>query len=131
MIDTNQLIQKQILMMNLGDCNGLYISYDMVMNSVESFANKPIILCSKNNEPIIASGGRGSPKVLTFHPHIKKVIGAVCDNPNVIIKDDKVYADCFIWDQYYFDDQLHYDNWEMRLNEDKKSFELVSVIIYL
>jgi hypothetical protein len=115
----NMEIVRMIVMRAEETANGLMITEEAILNSLDTFINKPIVFNDKQTL-----------KDYTVDEMVDKynsehVMGIILGN--LELKDGKVYADVAIWDNYPEKFKPEYDNWCIQLNDDKKSFTLCSV----
>ena len=117
------LILKNQLIMTIGEVpNGWTLSKEMIMNSLDTYANKPIVWNKKQEF-----------KDYRDMENYKnnQVIGMILEEPNLKITDKEVYADIMIMN----DNHKHlwtgkFDNWCITISDDKKSFELESIEVF-
>jgi len=117
------MIIKNALVMNIMKTeNGLNITKEMIENSLESFINAPIVY----NE----MGTFKDYKDESFNDYFKKniVIGMILENVNIV--NDEVRADILIYDGYINLWADRYNNWCIKLAEDKKSFTVDSIEVF-
>lgn len=110
--------------MTIGETqNNWTLTREMVENSLDSFANKPIVW-NKQQE---FKDYRNMEDYKNC-----QVIGMISSEPNIQIGIDEVYADIIIMDKYVDVDlwKGKFDNWCMQIDFDKKSFVLDSIEVF-
>lgn len=99
--------------------NGFEITEEMILNSLDSFKNKPIVL----NQNQFLKDYTDNNNVTKFND--ENCIGVINSAEYI---DDKVIGDVV----YFRDDfgQEEFDNWQIELSEDKKSFNYCSCEVF-
>jgi len=112
------------LIMTIGKTqNGWNLTKEMIMNSLDTFANKPIVWNKREDFNNYTD--------MDNYKDSCQVIGMILAEPNIEITDHEVYADIMIMN----DNHRHlwtgkFDNWCITLSDDKKSFELDSIEVF-
>lgn len=117
------MIFKKQLIMTIGmTYNRFELTREMIENSIDTFAYKPIVLNKKAKLKDYRN--------LTIEDYINKthVIGCILKTPNIIIEDNNVYADIYIFDEDVKSWNGKFDNWSIILNNDR--FELNGIEVF-
>lgn len=116
------MLLKNQLIMTIGETpNGWTLTREMVENSLDSFANKPIVWNKKQE----FKDYRNMEDYKSC-----QVIGIISSEPNIQIGIDEVYVDIVIKDEYADLWKGKFDNWCMQIDFDKKSFILDSIEVF-
>jgi hypothetical protein len=116
-------LEKQLIMTIGITQNGWELTKEMINNSINTFAQAPIVLNSRQeyknyNNP--------------FEDYLNNctVIGVISSTPNIIIEENNVYADILLWEhkKNFWKDK--FDNWCIEVSDDKKSFKLQSIEVF-
>jgi hypothetical protein len=111
---------KMILMMEGSTPNDLFITKEMILNSLDTFKNKPIVFNDKQS----LKNYTDDEIVTKFNDeHCVGVINSARYNPKGYVEGDVIY-----YDEFYAKDQ--FDNWQIKLSEDKKSFVYCSAEVF-
>lgn len=112
---------KMILMYKTVTPNGLDITEEMILNSLHTFKNKPLVL-NKNQE---LKNYTNDEVVEKFNKdyEIGMVVSAEYNKENGIVEGEVIFRDT----KYARDE---FDNWQITLSDDKKSFILNSIEIF-
>ena len=110
----------QMLLMREGVTqNGFNITREMILNSLDTFINKPIVL-NKGQE---LNDYTNSEEVNLFNrEHVIGVINSVEYIDGVVMGEVVFYQTDNI--------KKEYDNWQINMSDDKKSFEYCSVELF-
>lgn len=111
---------KMILMMEGSTPNDLNITKDMIVNSLDTFKDKPIVFNDKqslkdytNNETVNKFNAQ----------HCVGIIKSAEYNPKGYVEGNVIY-----YDSDYAKDE--FDNWQIEVCEDKKSFVYCSAEVF-
>lgn len=111
---------QRAVIMELGEtANGLNITKEMILSSINTFSMKPIVF----NDREVLKDYTNDEIVDKFNN--ENVIGLI--RGGVEIVGNEVYAEILILDKYVDKWKGKYDNWCIQLNEDKTKFELISI----
>ena len=121
-------LNKQIVMHIMKDANGFDMTRELVENSRESFPLKPIMY---NQQGKFKEYDRNmKDKMLSEHYlNNTQIIGCICSD-SITIEDNTVYADIFIFESQLSKWNGKYDNWQIQLSDDNKSFELCAIEVF-
>jgi hypothetical protein len=109
------MIIEKALIMNIGKtANDFNLTKEMVLNSIESFKNKPIIY-NKQQE--------------LKHCTEDIVIGFILEK-EVKVTDLEVFADIFVFDEYKNLWDGKYNNWSIQLSDSENKFQLLSIEVF-
>lgn len=103
--------------------NGFTITKEMLLNSIETFKQKPIVFNSKQT----LENYTDDEIVDRFNNEY--AIGFIFDNIE-LINEKEVYADIFIFDKHIDKWNSKYDNWCIQLDDDKSKFNLCSIEVF-
>jgi len=115
-------LEKQLIMKIGLIINGLNLTEEMLLNSLESFTNVPITY-NKNQ-------GFTDCDSYSVPTKSDKVIGIIPVDPNIIIEEGNIYADIIILEEFSNLWLGSFDNWCISLSDDKKSFFLCSIEVF-
>lgn len=117
---TNLTTKRMILMTEGLTQNGLNITKEMILNSLITFMNKPVVL--NYNEEL--KDYTNEEVVKEFNKkHIIGIIHTAEYNPNGYVEGNVVFSD-----ENYAKDK--FDNWQIELSDDKNSFVYCSCEIF-
>lgn len=116
-------LEKQLIMIIGMTQNNLDLTKEMVENSLDSFAHVPIVW-NKQQE----FKDYREENIENYKNEI--AIGIICEEPNIIIEGNNVYADIFIFPQYKDLWKGKFDNWSIQFNEDRTKFTLCSIEVF-
>lgn len=111
---------KMILMMEGSTPNDINITKEMILNSLYTFKNKPIVFNDKQslkdytNDEIVTKFN---------NEHCVGIIKSAEYNSKGYVEGDVVY-----YDEYYSKNE--FDNWQIEISEDKKSFNYCSCEVF-
>jgi hypothetical protein len=122
-----EYLEKQLVMTIGITQNNWELTKEMVENSLESFPGKPIIF-NKKQEWKDYTTEEFDQKYLSE----EKIIGMICNEPNIIIENNNVYADIILFKKYPENNlwKGKFDNWCIQLNDNKMAFNLVSIEVF-
>jgi hypothetical protein len=114
-------LEKQLIMIIGMTQNNWELTREMIDNSLDSFANKPIVWNEKQNF-----------KDYRDMENYKqcKVIGMICEEANILIENNNVYADILLFDRCCGEWKGKFDNWRLTIDNDWKSFKLDSIEVF-
>lgn len=115
------MIIRRVLIMQIGETqNGFILTKEMVLNSLDTFTDVPIVY----NEKQSLKDYRDNKIVNKFNKEY--AIGVIVGN--IEVTDKEVFADINIWDKYLDKWKGKYDNWCIQFDDDEKSkFKLCSI----
>jgi hypothetical protein len=116
---SEKYIMRMILMYATVTPNGLNITKDMILNSLDSFRDKPIVL--NNGQDL--NDYTDDEIVTKFNK--EHAIGII---NSAELVDFKVIGDVTFYKEEYKKDK--FDNWQIELSEDKQSFNYCSCEIF-
>lgn len=110
---------RMILMYKTVTPNGLNVTEEMILNSLDTFKGKPIIL---NNGQELNDYTNDEMVEKFNNEHCVGIINSV------ELVDFKVIGDVTYYNEEYAKDK--FDNWQIQLSEDRKSFTYCSCEIF-
>lgn len=117
------LLKKQLIMRIGLTQNNWELTEQMVRNSLETFRGVPIVWNQKEEFKDYSGDMKDYKK--------EKVIGMVLVDGDIIIEENKVYADIILLhDEYRYLWKGKFDNWCILLNEDGSAFKLYSIEVF-
>jgi hypothetical protein len=114
-------LEKQLIMTIGMTQNNWELTREMVENSLNSFPNEPIIW-NKNQE------FKDYTDMKNYNNNL--LIGMICEDANIVIEENNVYADIFVYDKYLELWKGKFDNWCIQFNDGWKLFKLDSIEVF-
>ena len=117
------MILKKQLIMTIGMTqNNWELTKKMVENSLNTFRNAPIVWNYQQEFKDYTGDMEGYKE--------QKVIGVILDDSEIVIEDDNVYADIFLYEDYNHLWKDKFDNWCIQVDDDKNAFKLCSIEVF-